>query len=121
MKICPKCCGCNIRKAGFMNGKQRHFCRLCSFYFTRKQLIRGVNGKEKLMKQAVKLHLENMSLRGIGRLLGVHNKTVNNWLRVEAQKIDQNDFKIEESLVTELDEMHLYIGKKKLFMALDSG
>jgi hypothetical protein len=45
--------------------------------------------------------------------LSIYNKTVNNWLKAEANKIDQKEFLIYESLVTELDEMHLYLGKKK--------
>ena len=113
MKYCPKCKNCNICKAGFMNRKQRYYCRLCNFYFTRKQIINGVNNKVKLVKQAIDLHLENISFRGIGRLLGVNYQTVINWLRVEADIIDTEEFKPQESLVTELDEMHLYLGKKK--------
>ena len=114
MKYCPKCNNSNISKAGFMNDKQRYHCRLCNFYFTRKQIVPGVNGKPQLVKQAIELHLENVSFRGIGRLLGVHYQTVINWLRVEADKINVEEFKqLDESLVTELDEMHLYLGKKK--------
>ena len=96
-----------------MNHKQRYRCRLCHFYFTRKQIVSGVNGKPQLVKKAIDLHLENVSFRGIGRLLGVHYQTVINWLRAEANKIDKEEFKVSESLVTELDEMHLYVGKKK--------
>jgi transposase-like protein len=120
MKYCPKCKGVNICKDGIVNHKHRYLCKHCNFHFTRKQLLLGKNNKPNLVKQAIQLHLENMSLRGIGRLLGIHNKTFNNWLKEEANKIDLNDFKVEESLVTELDEMHLYFGKKKLFMTLDS-
>jgi transposase-like protein len=113
MKYCPKCKGVNICKDGVVNHKQRYLCKHCKYRFTRKQVLLGKNNKPNLVKQAVQLHLENMSLRGIGRLLGIHNKTVNNWLKEEANKINLNDFKVEESLVTELDEMHLYLGKKK--------
>jgi transposase-like protein len=113
MKYCPKCKLPNISKDGTVNNKQRYYCKHCDYHFTRKQLLRGKNNKPELVKQAVQLHLENMSLRGIGRLLGIHNKTVNRWLKLEADKIYLKDFKVEESLVTELDEMHLYIGKKK--------
>ena len=113
MKICPKCKNDKICKDGFMNFKQRYYCKDCNYHFTRKQIIKGINNKTNLVKQAIDLHLENISLRGIGRILGVHNKTVNNWLKSEATKIDLETFKVEESAITELDEMHLYLGKKK--------
>lgn len=113
MKHCPKCKGCNICKDGIVNSKQRYLCKNCKYHFTRKQLELGKQGKPEIIKQAIKLHLENVSFRGIGRLFGVHYQTVINWLKAEAEKIDQKDFKVDESLVTELDEMHLYLGKKK--------
>jgi transposase-like protein len=113
MKYCPKCKGCNICKDGMMNSKQRYLCKVCKYHFTRKQIQLGKQGKPELVKQAIKLHLENMSFRGIGRLLGVNYQTVINWLKVEADQIDVKDFKVDQSLVTELDEMHLYLGKKK--------
>ena len=113
MKICPRCKGCNICRDGIVNSKQRYLCKDCKYHFTRKQLQPGKQGKSEMVEQAIKLHLENMSFRGIGRLLGVHYQTVINWLKIEADKIDQKDFKVDQSLVTELDEMHLYLGKKK--------
>ena len=78
MKYCPKCDNSKISKAGFMNHKQRYYCRECNFYFTRKQIARGINNKVELVKQAIGLHLENVSFRGIGRLLGVNYQTVIN-------------------------------------------
>ena len=114
MKYCPKCKSCDIYKDGIVCLRQRYNCKNCKYHFTRKQLARGVNGKPKLVKKAISLHLENISFRGIGRLLGVNYQTVINWLKVEADKIDKEEFKqLDESLVTELDEMHLYLGKKK--------
>jgi transposase len=113
MKYCPKCKDCNIRKAGFMNNKQRHFCKNCCYFFTRSQVEKGLNNKVKLIEKAIQLHLENVSLRGIGRLLGVNFQTVINWLNIEADKIDIESFKPDIAEVVELDEMHLYLGKKK--------
>ena len=100
MKYCPKCKSSNIYKDGIVCSRQRYNCKNCKYHFTRKQLVRGVNGKEELIKQAIDLHLENVSFRGIGRLLGVNYQTVINWLKVEANRIDTKDFKPQESLVT---------------------
>jgi transposase-like protein len=113
MKYCPKCQNTNICKDGVMNQKQRYLCKDCNYHFTRKQLEPGVNGKPALVQQAIQLHLENVSFRGIGRLIGVHYQTVINWLRTEANKIDTDTFKPDIAEVVELDEMHLYLGKKK--------
>ena len=89
------------------------YARAVNIALLRKQIELGVNCKSKLIKQAIDLHLENMSFRGIGRLLGVNYQTVINWLKVEAEKIDVKDFKLADTPLVELDEMHLYIGKKK--------
>ena len=113
MKICPKCKGCNICKDGLMNRKQRYKCKDCKYSFTRKQLELGLNGKPELIEKAIKLHLENISFRGIGRILGVHYQTVINWLKVESGKIDIEEFKLADTPLVELDELHLYVGKKK--------
>jgi transposase-like protein len=113
MKYCPKCQNTNICKDGVMNQKQRYFCKNCNYHFTRRQVELGVNGKPALVQQAIQLHLENVSFRGIGRLIGVHYQTVINWLRAEANKIDTDTFKPDIAEVVELDEMHLYLGKKK--------
>jgi transposase-like protein len=113
MKICPRCKSPKIRKDGFMNHKQRFGCGSCKYHFTRLQTELGKDGKSEMIKQAVKLHLENMSYRGIGRLLGVHYQTIINWLRIEADKIDVSEFKLDNTPLVELDEMHLYLGKKK--------
>ena len=71
MKYCPKCKCNHIVKAGIHNGKQRYICKECNYHFTRKQIKKGLNNKQELIKECVKLHLENMSSRGIGRILGI--------------------------------------------------
>jgi transposase-like protein len=113
MKYCSKCKSRNICKDGMMNSKQRYLCKDCKYRFTRKQTELGINGKLGMVQQAIKLHLENVSFRGIGRLLGVNFQTVINWLKVESNKVDIESFKPDIAEIAELDEMHLYLGKKK--------
>jgi transposase-like protein len=60
-----------------MNGKQRYRCKTCGFNFTT-----GFRGKPmEVRQQALKLYLEGLGFRAIGRILDVSNVTVLNWVR----------------------------------------
>jgi len=60
-----------------MNGKQRYRCKICGFNYTT-----GFRGKPlEVRQQALKLYLEGLGFRAIGRILGVSNVTVLNWVR----------------------------------------
>lgn len=77
MMICKRCGGQESHKNGMMNGKQRYRCKSCGFNFTT-----GFRGKPiELRQQALKLYLEGMGYRAIGRMLHVSNVTVLNWVR----------------------------------------
>jgi transposase-like protein len=77
MMICKRCGGNQSHKNGMMNGKQRYRCKSCGFNFTT-----GFRGKPiELRQQALKLYLEGLGFRAIGRILGVSNVTVLNWVR----------------------------------------
>ena len=90
MKYCSKCKSQNIVKLGKSHTqKQRYYCKDCKYCFTRKQLIYGLNNQQKLAKMCVKLHLENMSNRGIGRFLGINHQTVANYLKKEAKNLEK--------------------------------
>ena len=57
-------------------GVQRYRCQACRRIFQTLQ-----RGKDPALKeQAQKLYLEGLGLRAIGRILGVHHKTVSRWL-----------------------------------------
>ena len=94
-----------------MQGHQRYKCKICGFSFTK-----GYKGKpEQLKRQALKLYLEGMGFRAIGRVLGVSNVSVLNWVRVYGQKAEKVlDEQTSQKIKTaELDELHTYIGRKK--------
>jgi transposase len=60
-----------------MNGKQRYRCKSCGFNFTT-----GFRGKPiELRQRALQLYLDGLGFRAIGRILGVSNVTVLNWVR----------------------------------------
>ena len=77
MMTCKRCGGNDSHKNGMMNGKQRYRCKICGFNYTT-----GYRGKPlEVRQQALKLYLEGLGFRAIGRILGVSNVTVLNWVR----------------------------------------
>ena len=105
---CLKCSSINICKNGKMQGMQRYKCKDCNYNYTK-----GRNSKDKSLKRfALELYLEGLGFRSIGRLIKVSHVSVFNWIKQYGQSLDllQNDHKI---CLTEIDEMHSYIGSKK--------
>ena len=88
MIICKRCGGTETHKNGMMNGKQRYRCKSCGFNFTT-----GFRGKPiELRQRALQLYLEGLGFRAIGRILGVSNVTVLNWVRAygfRSRHVDQ--------------------------------
>ncbi len=67
---------------------------------------------------ALQLYLEGLVFRSIGRVLGVSNVTVLNWIRAFGEQIE--DLKSADPVVyTEMDEIRTYVGQKKLSMDMD--
>lgn len=98
-------------KNGLKAGQQRYHCKSCGFNFTK-----GYRGKGEVFKQqALKLYLEGLGFRAIGRVIGVSNVTVLNWVRAYGQKAEQvlDEQPIQKVKTAELDELHTYIGRKK--------
>jgi transposase-like protein len=107
-------CGCSeSTKAGFTRDFQRYKCKNCGYQFTTDK----PRGKPPEMKKnAIKLYLEGMGIRAIGRFLGVSNVAVLKWIRkaaeiVETVHTDAMNQKPEIQVV-EMDELHHYIQKK---------
>lgn len=70
-------------------------------------------------KKALQLYLEGVGFRSIGRLLKVSNVTVLNWIRSFGEQVKELQSKLGTIKVAELDEMHTYIGSKKLLLDMD--
>jgi transposase-like protein len=114
---CPKC-GCwEHSKNGFAKGLQRYKCKNCGYNYTveRKSDVKP----EKIRRLALHLYLEGLGFRSIGRVLSklldglVSYGTVYSWVKKygEETELPVQDNPIE---VMELDELHTYVGKKKL-------
>ena len=78
---CPHCVHPDSIRYGTSRGVQRYRCQACRRIF---QTLRP--GKDPALKQqACQLYLEGMGMRAIGRVLGIHHKTVSRWLVQTAQ------------------------------------
>jgi transposase len=91
-----------------MNDMQRYLCKDCGYNYTK-----GRNSKDKALKRfALELYLEGLGFRSIGRLLKVSHVSVCNWIRQYGKSLEllQSEHEV---CVTEIDEMHSYIGSKK--------
>jgi prephenate dehydratase len=59
------------------------------------------------------MYLEGLGFRAIGRILGVSNVSVLNWIRSFGKEVQQLHSVSQEIEMVEVDEMHAYIGSKK--------
>ncbi len=107
---CPKCKSSNFKKDGIVKKKQRYKCKECNYRYT---VTKKSTEKPLSIKRfALQLYLEGLGFRSIGRVLNVSNVSVLNWIKAFGQKVKslQSDDPVR---VTEIDEMHTYIGQKK--------
>ena len=111
---CPSCYSDHYVKNGIKYNKQRYKCKKCKCNFTQ-SYKRGASLETKLT--ALKLYLEGMGFRSIGRILKVSNVTVLYWIRtlgksvksyVQAQMPDD----IRHIDIIEMDEMWHFTKKK---------
>ena len=114
--ICPKCKSEEKTKDGVIKGRQRYKCKNCGFRYT---VASGSKAKPLHMRKlALQLYLEGLRFRSIGRVLKVSNVTVLNWIRAFGEQIEELK-SAERVMFTEMDEMHTYVGQKKLSMDMD--
>ena len=77
-------------------------------------------GSPALKEQAQKLYLEGLGLRAIGRILGVHHKTLSRWLVQAAGQLPVNQPKTKACSLIEVDELCSFVAKKIKMLDLDS-
>jgi transposase-like protein len=110
---CPRCGAHNraVRDGHNRSGTQRYRCRACRRAFTPQPKEQGHGGD--LRGQAVRLYLEGMSLRGIGRLLGVVHQSVANWVAAAAADLPPRVGDPAATETVEVDELYTFVGRKK--------
>ena len=73
--------------------------------------------KESQRRLALTHYLEDLGFRSIGRILGFSHVAVYNWIKDFGEQLD--GLRQEEATLVEMDEMHRYVGNKKLRLDLD--
>ena len=107
---CPRCKSDEKIKDGIVKQKQRYKCKECGFRYT---VASGSGAKPLyLRKVALQLYLEGLGFRSIGRVLGVSNVTVINWIRAFGEQVAELKGS-EQVIYAEMDEMHTHVGQKK--------
>ena len=107
---CPHCAHPDSIRYGTSRGVQRYRCQACRRIF---QTLR--RGKDPALKQqACQLYLEGMGMRAIGRVLGIHHKTVSRWLVQAALSLSASSTQTEACSFIESDELCTFIAKENL-------
>ena len=107
---CPKCNSEKYIKDGIVKRKQRYKCKLCNFRYTVDQ--KSTAKPLSLKRLALQLYLEGLGFRSIGRVLNVSNVSILNWIKQFGKEV-QSLRNEEPVCVTEIDELHTYVGQKK--------
>lgn len=112
MNECPNCGAQSgqVKNGRNPSGSQRYKCKPCGRIYTPEPTLTGY--EQATRDQAVRLSVEGMNLRRIGRILGVNHQSVANWVNAHAERLP--DAPVPETVETaELDELFTFIGEKK--------
>ena len=83
---CPRCQSKNKVKTGFQGNKQRFKCKDCGRLFIEHQ---EKAYPTEIRHKAIALYLDGLGFRAIGRVHGVSNVTVLNWVRQAAKELPE--------------------------------
>jgi len=113
---CPKCKHTEKTKDGIVRDKQRYKCKSCNYRYTveKKSDVKS----EEVRRLALEMYLEGLGFRSIGRILKISHVTVYYWVKRWGKSVSLPK-KAESIEIVELDEMHTYVGKKKLLLDMD--
>jgi len=113
---CPKYQSSSKVRNGVIKGVQRYKCKDCGCNYT----VGFTQNAEKERKRrfALSLYLEGLGFHSIGRLLGVSHVSALNWVRKYGRELNEIR-NPKPARIVELDELHTYVGHKKLAMGLD--
>ena len=107
---CPKCKSQERVKDGFVKGKQRYKCQKCAYRYT----VEFNTAVQPFCKRlALVLYIEGLGFRKIGRILGVSDVSVLNWIKAFGIKTGDRSDKGSMIKEVEIDEMHIYLDSNK--------
>jgi transposase-like protein len=112
MNTCPYCHASEKQvKAGkHASGSQRWKCQICQRRYTPEPSEHGY--PDAIRQQAVKMAVDGLNYRRIGRLLGVDHKSVINWVNAYSQQLPPAPVP-DDVNNAELDELFTFVGSKK--------
>lgn len=118
---CPHCGSPSaVRKWGHNRaGTQRDRCLVCQRTFTPAPKAQG-HGVA-IQEQAVRLYREGMSLRAIGRLLGVVHQSVANWVAAAVRQLPQRVSDPTPAKTIAVDELSTFVEEKRGSLCRDRG
>ena len=109
---CPECNSTNIRKNGIKRGKQNHICYDC-----RRQFVihndKATGYSDDIKKDCLKMYVNGLGFRAIGRVKDVHHTTVMNWVRAVGTNLPDVYKPDKTPKVGELDELETFVRSKK--------
>ena len=112
---CPRCFSINYHKSGLIQGRQRYKCKDCIYY----TVLQKSDVKSAATRRlAFQMYLEGLGFRAIGRILKISYGTVYQWIKKWGCNFELPK-RNEVIEVVGLDEMHTYVGRKKLPMDMD--
>ena len=113
---CPQCGSQEYTKNGIVNERQRYRCKQCRYNYTVTQKSNAIT--ETVRKNVLNTYLEGVGFRGIGRIFSISRTSAMMIVKQYGKAVEMS-VTTEQAETVELDEMHTYIGKKKLQMGLD--
>ena len=112
MNTCPYCQATERQVKAGRNpcGSQRWKCQQCQRRYTPEPGEHGY--PETLRLQAVRMYVDGMNYRRIGRHLGVDHKSVMNWVKAYTDQLPEAAVPAEVNNA-EMDELYTFVGQKK--------
>ncbi len=109
---CPKCKDENHQnRDGYTgSGSQRYRCRKCGARYTLQRKQQGYD--QEIRQTAIRMYLDGLGFRQIGRQLGVSHASVMNWVEVHTDQLPETPMP-ENVDTVEMDELYTFIGDKK--------
>ena len=95
-------------KNGFHHGVQRWKCKNCGYQVTKPEARKS----QKWVNFAICLYAVGLSFRTIGKIVGVSDVTILNWVRNFAM-LNYEKPEPKGEIVIEMDEMWHFVGSKK--------
>lgn len=114
MVTCPHCQSDKrqVKVGRNPSGSQRYLCRWCGRKYTPQRKPQGYG--EAMRREAVRMYVDGVNFRRIGRTLGVAHRSVINWVNAYAASLpDRPPVPGKSVEVSELDELFTFVGSKK--------